>query len=288
MKNVIRIILIFVFFENILYCDKIYLTNGKTMEGKVLTSDSEYMEVQVYYGTIKYPKNEILKYEESEYNPQELKPDEIYIYDSQGNKKILDRFKLYREMPLYAGMGYTKLVYEFYDIYGNNFDEAFDYLLKVCPVLDKSKALATCTINPKITYIIHPVNDVMPKVKITDINISHYNRVLLPYWHIPQTVDEKELYYWETFLRELMRHECKHATINNDALARIKAGLEEISVSCDLGYVGAEMREAKEKAQKQANEVYNSNWTNARQQNRVFDDNEYGKLFMKIEYAKPK
>ena len=145
-----------------------------------------------------------------------------------------------------------------------------------------------CTIKPDISYKYYTEYNVIPKIKITEIKVTYQNKILLPYWDIPENVDENQLFYWNAFLKELWTHEYKHASISNYALKRIEIKLGEVGVSADLGFVGPELMEAYTKVDKAASKVVDDIWADACKQQNIFDNQEYGKLFTKIRYAKPK
>ncbi|MDO8735402.1 MAG: DUF922 domain-containing protein [Elusimicrobiota bacterium] len=281
-KKLIFIVSVFILSGNFLFCDKIYFKNGKTMEGKVVSYDNEFIEVEFSFGSIKFSSKDVKRYEKCKYDP---KTNKSAVGSGKNRRHSSDKFKMYKDIPFYADLGYSKLEYEYYNISGQNFEEAYSNVSMVGPKIDENRAIATCSVKPRITFKISEENGV---VKIKDVTISYTNKIMLPYWNVPENVDEQELYYWEAFLKEVWNHEYRHAQINNDGLSRIKNTIENIRINPDLGFGHVEIPKAQKKAEEEIRKIIDNIWKETMMLQEGFDKIERGTLFRKIDWAKPK
>ncbi|MBI5574440.1 MAG: DUF922 domain-containing protein [Elusimicrobia bacterium] len=239
-------------------------------------------EVEFSFGSMKFSSSDVKKYEKCKYDP---KTKNSAAVSGKNRRHSSDKFKMYKDIPFYADLGYSKLEYEYYNISGQNFEEAYSNVCTVGPKIDENRAIATCSVKPRFTFKIREENGV---VKIMDITISYTNKIMLPYWNVPENVDEQELYYWEAFLKEVWNHEYRHAQINNDGLSRIKNTIESISISPDLGFSHVEIPKAQKKVDEEVHKIIDTIWKEIRVLQEGFDKIERGTLFRKIDWAKPK
>lgn len=62
-------VILFVFFA-LAYADTLYLKNGRNIEGLIKSEDGEFVDLEIYFGAVKFRRDEIARIEKS--SPQEV------------------------------------------------------------------------------------------------------------------------------------------------------------------------------------------------------------------------